>query len=62
MTARKDLLEAQAFQRRRMLAVLVGGAPGDHEPASPRSGRAVLGGTVIAVLVVAGAVVLQLLG
>ena len=61
MTAHKDLLEAQAFQRRRLLAVLVGGAPRGVEPGAARPGRAVLGGSVIAVLVVVGAVVLQLL-
>jgi hypothetical protein len=61
VTARQDLLEAQAFQRRRLLAVLVGGAPSEHDAVGPRSARALVGGTMVAVLVVVGAVVLQLL-
>ena len=61
MTARKDLLEAQAFQRRRLLAALVGGASREQEAGGTRPGRAVLGGTVVAVLVLAGAAVLHLL-
>ncbi len=62
MTAQQDLLEAQAFQRHRLLAVLVGGASRDLDTAGPRPLRAVLGGTMLAVLVVVGAVVLQVLG
>lgn len=51
MTSRKDLLEAQAFARGRVLAVLVGGAPGGQEPEPSRPGRALLGGGVVALLV-----------
>jgi hypothetical protein len=51
MTSRRDVLEAQAFLRRRLLAVLVAGAPGGHEPEPVATGRWLLGGTVSAVLV-----------
>jgi len=62
MTSRKDLLEAQAFVRRRLLAVLVGGAPGGREPEPATTGRSVLGGVALAVLValvVAGVALLR---
>ena len=51
MTSRKDQLEAQTFTRRRLLAVLVGGAPGGREPELPTTARSLLGGVVVAVLV-----------
>ena len=61
MTSRKDLLEAQAFTRRRLLAVLVAGAPGGREPEPPSTGRALLGGVVVAVLVALVVAVVALL-
>jgi hypothetical protein len=52
MTSRRDLLEAQAFVRRRLLAVLVAGAPGGHEPDHATTGRWLLGGAVVGALLV----------
>ncbi len=52
MTSRKDLLEAQAFTRRRLLAVLVGGIADGHEAEPPSTARPLLGGVVVAALVV----------
>jgi hypothetical protein len=51
MTSRKDLLEAQAFVRRRLLAVLVAGAPDGREAEPTPTGRWLLGGAVVGVLV-----------
>lgn len=62
MTSRKDLLEAQAFVRRRLLAVLVAGAPDGREPAPALTGRWLLGGTVVGVLVALVVAVVALLG
>ena len=61
MTSRKDLLEAQAFARRRVLVVLESGAPGGREPDPATTGRWLLGGLVVAVLVVLVAVGLELI-
>lgn len=61
MTSRKDLLEAQAFTRRRVLAVLVGGAAGGREPEPAATGRSLLGGVVLAVVVALVVAVVALL-
>jgi len=61
VTSRKDLLEAQAFTRRRLLAALVSGAPGGREPEPTGTGRALLGGVVVAVLVALVVAVVALL-
>ena len=61
MTSRQDLLEAQAFTRRRLLAVLVAGAPGGQEPEPSGTGRALLGGVAVAVVVVLVVAVVALL-
>lgn len=50
MTRRQDLLEAQAFARRRLLAVLLAGEPGGREPEPVATGRWLLGGLVLAAL------------
>ncbi|MFV0426169.1 MAG: type VII secretion protein EccB [Beutenbergiaceae bacterium] len=52
MATKKELLQAQAFSRRRLLTAFVAGAPGGRElePSSPL--RGVIAGTVIAVLVI----------
>ncbi len=61
MATAKDLLEAQTFSRRRLVAAFVAGgsggsgAAGAPEGEPPRPGRAVLGGLALAVLLVAGA-------
>ena len=62
MTSRKDLLEAQAYARRRVLAVLVAGAPGGREPEPARTGRSLLGGVAVAVVVALVVAVVALLG
>jgi hypothetical protein len=62
MTSRKDLLEAQAFVRRRVLTVLVTGAPDGREPEPTATGRWLLGGAVVGVLVAAVVAVAGLLG
>ena len=62
MTSRQDLLEAQAYTRRRVLAVLVGGAPGGREPEPARTGRSLLGGFVIAGVALLVVAVIALIG
>ena len=62
MTSRRDVLEAQAFVRRRLLAVLVAGAPGGHEPEPVVTGRWLFGGVVVGVVVALVVAVLALLG
>lgn len=57
MATPRELLEAHSFDRRRLLAALVSGAPGGREVEPPRPGRTVLGGVAITALVVAGAAV-----
>ena len=57
MTSRQDLLEAQAWARRRVLASLVSGG---EEPEAP--GRALLGGTAIAVVVALVVAAIALVG
>lgn len=56
MTSRKDLAEARAFARRRLLTAFLCGAPGGREIEPARPGRATFGGAAIALLLVAGAV------
>ena len=55
MATTKDLTEADAFARRRLVTAFVSGAPGGREVEPARSGRAVVGGVALAVLLVAGA-------
>lgn len=62
MTSRQDLLEAQAYARRRVLAGLLAGAPGSPEPEPSTTGRSLLGGLLIAVVVVCVSAVVALLG
>ena len=53
MVSRRDLLEAHQFDRRRLVeAFMSGGRCRGVEP--PRSGRALLAGAALALLVVAG--------
>ena len=62
MTSRKDLLEAQAFLRRRLLVVLVAGAPDGREPEPTPTGRWLLGGSVVGGLVALVVAVVALRG
>ena len=57
MSSKKDLVEAHAFNRRRLATAFVSGAPGGREVEPVRLGRAVVGGVVLAAMVVAGAAV-----
>jgi type VII secretion protein EccB len=57
LSSKRDLVEAHGFNRRRLATAFVSGAPGGREVEPVRLGRAVVGGVVLAVLVVAGAAV-----
>lgn len=59
MVTGRDLLEAQAFGRRRLVTAFVSGAPGGVEPARP--GRALVGSLALAVLLLAGAALARML-
>ncbi|MEO5711421.1 MAG: type VII secretion protein EccB [Nocardioidaceae bacterium] len=61
MSSKKDLVEAHSFNRRRLITAFVSGAPGGREVEPVRYGRTLVGGLVLAVLVVAGAAVTPLL-
>ncbi|MGQ0631850.1 MAG: type VII secretion protein EccB [Sporichthyaceae bacterium] len=54
MASKKDLIEAYAYNRRRMVTAFVSGAPGGREVEPTRPGRAIIAGIVLAALVVAG--------
>jgi hypothetical protein len=54
VTTKKDLAEAYLSSRRRLVTVLVSGAPGDREPEPTRPGRACVAGLVLALVVAAG--------
>ncbi|MEN8671754.1 type VII secretion protein EccB [Nocardioides sp.] len=62
MATKKDLVEAYSFSRRRLVTAFVSGAPGGREVEPARPGRAVIGGIAIAVLLLAGAAVLKIIG
>jgi type VII secretion protein EccB len=57
MPTKRDLVEAQAFNRRRLVAAFVSGAPGGREIEPPRPGRAVVAGAALAGLVAGAAAV-----
>lgn len=57
MSTKRDLVEAHGFNRRRLVTAFVSGAPGGREVEPVRHGRTVIGGIVLALLVVAGAAV-----
>ena len=61
MTTKKDLVEAHAFSRRRLVTAFVSGAPGGREVEPTRPGRTIVGGVAVAVLLVAGAAVASVL-
>lgn len=58
MATKKDLVEAHAFSRRRLVTAFVSGAPGGREVEPARPGRSVVGGIALAVLLLAGAAIL----
>ncbi|GAA1511431.1 type VII secretion protein EccB [Nocardioides humi] len=57
MATKKDLVEAYAFSRRRLVTAFVSGAPGGREVEPTRPGRMIVGGIALAVLLVAGAAI-----
>ncbi|MCW2819544.1 MAG: eccB [Marmoricola sp.] len=57
MSSKRDLVEAHSFNRRRLVTAFVSGAPGGREVEPARYGRAIIGGTVLAALIVVGAAV-----
>ena len=57
MSSKRDLVEAHSFNRRRLVTAFVSGAPGGREVEPVRYGRTLVGGIVLALLLVAGAAV-----
>ena len=57
MATKKDLVEAYAFTRRRLVTAFVSGAPGGREVEPTRPGRTIVGGVALAVLLMAGAAI-----
>lgn len=57
MATKKDLVEAYAFSRRRLVTAFVSGAPGGREVEPARPGRTIVGGLALAVLLAAGAAI-----
>ena len=57
MATKKDLTEAYAFSRRRLVTAFVSGAPGGREVEPARPGRTIVGGLALSVLLVAGAAI-----
>ncbi|MGZ6744961.1 MAG: type VII secretion protein EccB [Nocardioides sp.] len=57
MATKRDLVEAHAFSRRRLVTAFVSGAPGGREVEPARPGRTIVGGLALAVLLVAGAAI-----
>jgi type VII secretion protein EccB len=55
MSSKRDLVEAHSFNRRRLITAFISGAPGGREVEPVRYGRTLIGGMVLAVLMVAGA-------
>ena len=57
MVTKRDLAEAEAFGRRRLVTAFVSGAPGGREVEPARPGRTVVGSVALGVLLIAGAAV-----
>ena len=57
MATKRDLVEAHSFSRRRLVTAFVSGMPGGREVEPHRSGRTVVGGAALSVLLVAGAAI-----
>ncbi|KQZ75944.1 type VII secretion protein EccB [Nocardioides sp. Root151] len=62
MSTKRDLVEAHAFSRRRLVTAFVSGAPGGREVEPVRQSRVVIGGLALGVLLVAGAALAAILG
>ena len=61
MATKKDLVEAHAFSRRRLVTAFLSGAPGGREVEPSRPGRTIVGGIALSVLLVAGAAIASVL-
>jgi hypothetical protein len=61
MASARQLAEAQAHTRRRLERAFVTGAPPGRTTEPPSTGRALLAGLALAVLLLAGAAVLSVL-
>ena len=57
MATKRDLVEAHAFSRRRLVTAFVSGAPGGREVEPARPARVIVGGAALAVLLIAGAAI-----
>ncbi|CAM3167958.1 type VII secretion protein EccB [Nocardioides dubius] len=57
MSTKRDLVEAHAFSRRRLVTAFLSGAPGGREVEPVRPGRALVGGIALSVLLLAGAAI-----
>jgi len=60
VATKRDLVEAHAYNRRRLVTAFLSGAPGGREVEPTRPGKAVIAGAVLAVLVMVGAAVVGL--
>lgn len=60
MASRREVVEAQAYNRRRLVTAFVSGAPGGREVEPARPLRSLVAGLVVAALLLAGAAVLGL--
>ncbi|WP_205472652.1 type VII secretion protein EccB [Nocardioides sp. SYSU D00038] len=61
MATKKDLVEAHAFSRRRLVTAFLSGAPGGREVEPSRPGRTIVGGLALSVLLIAGAAIAAVL-
>lgn len=61
MASKKELVEGQAFSRRRLVTAFVSGAPGGREVEPGKPLRAVVGGVVLSAVLVVGALAAGLL-
>ena len=61
MATKKDLVEAHAFSRRRLVTAFLSGAPGGREVEPARPGRTIVGGLALSVLLVAAAAIASVL-
>jgi hypothetical protein len=61
VATKKDLVEAHAFSRRRLVTAFLSGAPGGREVEPARPGRTIVGGVALAVLLVAAAAIASVL-
>ncbi len=57
MVGKRELVEAQAFSRRRLVTAFVSGAPDGHEVEPARRGRTLVAGVALAGLVLGGAAI-----